>query len=163
VVPAIYSPKQPGAPVVDIPRGVPAAVATLLKSDLLFWLVNKIAPRVLIGTILATPPERFDEASEGERTRVRSMLAHILPVSARRLGLINDAMVISALGRFDLERITAPSLLITAEDDRYGTYAASRYTADSIEGARLLAFPEGGHAWIGHHAEVLEAIRTFLD
>ncbi len=162
LVPALYTPKDPGAPVLDIPPGVPTVVGTLLQSDLLYWTLSKVAPRLLIGTILGTPPEQFDQAEHAEQARVRTMISHILPVSARRNGLMNDARVITNMPRYELERVNTPTLALSVADDRYGTYAAAKYTADHIAGARFVGYPAGGHIWIGHHAEALTAIGDFL-
>jgi pimeloyl-ACP methyl ester carboxylesterase len=162
LVPALFAPKPRGAPVLDVPAGVPVVAGSVLSSDLLYWLAYKTMPQLLVGTILATPPGRFAEASSEERARVDTVLRYILPVSARRLGLANDAAVISHLGRFDLERVRTPTLLVSVEDDRYGTFAAARYTAENIPGARFLGYAAGGHLRIGHHAEVTHALDAFL-
>jgi pimeloyl-ACP methyl ester carboxylesterase len=83
-------------------------------------------------------------------------------VSARRLGLVNDARVTSALPRYDLERIRAPTLAISVADDRFGTYDAARYTAEHIRGARFVGYPTGGHVWIGRHKDMLGEIAALL-
>lgn len=90
------------------------------------------------------------------------MMEHILPVSPRRAGLLNDAEVISTLPRYALEQISAPTLIISLEDDLFGTYDAARYTAEQIPDARFIGYSRGGHLWVGHHAEVMSDIRAFL-
>jgi pimeloyl-ACP methyl ester carboxylesterase len=90
------------------------------------------------------------------------MLMNILPVSKRRMGLSNDGAVVSRLRRFDLERIEAPTLLISLEDDRYGTFPGAKYTAGQIRDARFIGFPTGGHLWLGHNEEVSTIVRDFL-
>jgi len=61
-----------------------------------------------------------------------------------------------------LESIRLPALVISARDDRYGTYASAQYTAGRITGARFIGFDEGGHTWVGHDDEVLAAIVGLL-
>jgi pimeloyl-ACP methyl ester carboxylesterase len=90
------------------------------------------------------------------------MLMSILPVSRRRAGLFNDGAVVSRLRRFDLETIEAPALLISVEDDRYGTFPGAQYTAGQIQKARFIGFPTGGHLWLGHNEEVSTTVRDFL-
>ena len=90
------------------------------------------------------------------------MLDGILPVSLRRPGLLNDAAVTSTLPRYELERIAAPTLAISLEDDRFGTYDSARYTAAHIPGARFVGYPSGGHVWVGHQADVESAIAGLL-
>jgi pimeloyl-ACP methyl ester carboxylesterase len=90
------------------------------------------------------------------------MLRQILPVSTRRAGLLNDAAVTSAIPRYDLERITVPTLAISMADDLFGTFDGARYTAEQVPGARFKGFPSGGHVWVGHHEEIVAEIGAFL-
>ena len=75
----------------------PAATAflfdTALRSDFLLWAAIPLARKTLTRAILATPPQVVREASVEEQTRANETLRHILPVSARRKGLLNDANV----------------------------------------------------------------------
>jgi 2-hydroxy-6-oxonona-2,4-dienedioate hydrolase len=87
---------------------------------------------------------------------------NILPVSRRRAGLFHDGAVVSRPRRFDLKRIEAPTLLISVEDDRYGTFPGAQYTARQIKNARFIGFPTGGHLWLGHNEEVSITVREFL-
>jgi pimeloyl-ACP methyl ester carboxylesterase len=45
------------------------------------------------------------------------------------LGLLNEAAIVTALPRYELERIATPTLIISARDDLYNTFAGSRYSA----------------------------------
>jgi len=55
-----------------------------------------------------------------------------------------------------------PTLLISAEDDLYGTFAGARYAAEHIPGARFLGFPTGGHLMLGHGNDVAAQMADFL-
>ena len=101
-------------------------------------------------------------ASADEQKRARLMLDRILPVSPRRLGLLNDSAVTTSLPRYELELVKVPTLTISMKDDLFGTYDGARYTAEHIPGARFLGYESGGHVWIGHHAEILSQIEDFL-
>ena len=83
-------------------------------------------------------------------------------MSRRRVGLLNDAAVVSSLPRYELEKITAPTLAISAADDLYGTYPGARYTAEHVPGARFIGYPSGGHMLVGHDAETSAQIAAFL-
>jgi pimeloyl-ACP methyl ester carboxylesterase len=133
-----------------------------MRSDFLFWAATRYARRTVIRFILATPPEIVEKASASEQQRVQRTLQHILPVSPRRTGLLNDGSVTTTLPRYDLEHIAAPTLLISCKDDRFGTYDAAAYMAAHIPGARFLGYPSGGHLWVGHADEVAAAISGFL-
>jgi pimeloyl-ACP methyl ester carboxylesterase len=162
LVPAVHVPRPDGAPPVTVPRGTEFLVDMGLRSDFLFWTATRLARRTVIRALLATPPDVVENASAGEQTRAQQMMDRILPVSERRLGLINDAAVIPALQRYELERITAPTLAISVADDLFGTYDSARYTAGQIRGARFVGYPSGGHLWIGRQQDVLNEIARFL-
>jgi pimeloyl-ACP methyl ester carboxylesterase len=162
LVPAAYVPRPGGAPPMKTPAGLTFLFDTALKWDLLFWAAPRLARKMVIRTILATPPEIVANASAAERARVARMLDLILPVSPRRLGLLNDSAVTSALPRYDLEKIGAPTLILSAADDLYGTFDGARYSAEHIPGARFIGYANGGHLWVGHNREVESEIVTFL-
>jgi pimeloyl-ACP methyl ester carboxylesterase len=135
---------------------------TTLKSDFLFWAASKLAPDVLMKTILATPVDVFKKASKDEQERAVEVMQHILPISPREQGLRNEMKVASALPRYELERISVPTLVIAAEDDLYGTYKSGLYTAQQIPGARFVGYPTGGHLLLGHRKDVLSDLNRFL-
>ena len=116
----------------------------------------------VIKVVLATPPELLEGASPQERARVDAMLANILPVSLRVEGLRSDTAAGKRLSPSPLESIHMPTLVISARDDRYGTYASAQYTADRIAGAKFIGFDEGGHTWVGLDDEVRAAIALLL-
>ena len=113
----------------------------------------------VIKVVLATPPELLTSASSPERARVNAMLDNILPVSARAEGLRSD----TAVGKHPpLESIRAPTLVIGAREDRYGTYRSAQYTASWIAGAKFIGFDAGGHTWVGHDGELRAEIAKLL-
>jgi pimeloyl-ACP methyl ester carboxylesterase len=160
VVPATYVPDRPSAR--PWSPGQQHVVEAALGSDFLFWAAISAMPEMMIGSVLATDPALLAAASADERSRVQAILDAILPVSERAQGLLNDMRLAGDPQPMPLERITAPTLAISVEDDRYLTADAARHIAASVPGARLLLYPTGGHVWIGHNAEMFTAIRGFL-
>lgn len=136
---------------------------TAQRSDFLFWAVSKVARRAVIRAILGTPPDLMASASPEDQTRIRAFLDQILPVSARRAGLLNDARVVSSLPRYELERIDSPTLAISTADDGYRTCDGARYTAEHVPHARFVAYPTGGHMLIGRNAVASTEIIRFLN
>lgn len=163
VVPAAYTPRPENAPPVTPARGTEFLFATALRSDFLFWSVMHASPNIMVRGILATPPKDLETVTPAERARVRAMMQDILPVTARREGLLNDAAVVKSLTRYDLERITAPTLCISVADDQFGTFAAARYTAENVPGARFKGYSKGGHIFAGHQDDLIQEIAAFLD
>lgn len=162
LVPATYVPRPGGAPSVTSSRSTEFLIDLGLRSDFLFWAASRLASQSVIRAVLATPPAVVEGASPEEQARVQLMMDHILPISQRRLGLLNEAAVIPSIQRYALERINAPTLTISVADDLFGTYEAARYTAGQIRGARFVGYPRGGHLWIGHQQDVLNEIALLL-
>lgn len=162
LVPAAYVPRTGGAPSMQTPAWTEFLFNTALKSDFLFWAAQLLARSTVTRAILATPPAVVENASTDERARVSDVLQHILPVSPRRLGLLNDAAVTSSLQRYELERIVAPTLVISVADDLFGTFDGARYTAEHVPHARFIGYPSGGHLWVGHQKDVVSEIVAFL-
>jgi pimeloyl-ACP methyl ester carboxylesterase len=160
LVPLAYAPRE-GRPPLPSPAAL-AVYAGALRRDWLYWLLLKAAPGLLQKTILATPPRLIAQADAGEQRRAQALLENILPVSARQDGLRNDAAIGTHIERFALERIGVRTLLISLRDDLYGTFDNARYSAEHIPGARFVSYPSGGHAWIGHHGDVMREILAFL-
>lgn len=162
LVPASYVPRPGNAPPLHTPTGTRFLFDTALRSDLLFWAASEFAPETVIRAVLATPPSVVKNAVADEQARVQRIMEHILPVSLRRPGLLNDASVTTSLPRYELEKITAPTLVISVADDLFGTFDGARYTATHIPHARFIGYPSGGHVWVGHHNEVTSEIAVFL-
>jgi 2-hydroxy-6-oxonona-2,4-dienedioate hydrolase len=161
VVPVAYVPVLTGRPPAQ-PFATQFLFDTALRSDLLFWLGTKLAPNTMMRAILATPPEVMNSAPIDERARAQQILHNILPVSERRQGLLNDAAVVSSLPRYELERITTPTLVISVADDLFGTFEKARYTAQHIPGARFVGYETGGHVWVDHQKEVVSEIAALI-
>jgi 2-hydroxy-6-oxonona-2,4-dienedioate hydrolase len=121
-----------------------------------------VARDAVIKTVLATPPDQVASASRQEQARVNAMLDHILPVSARAAGPRSDSVLGRSLERCALQKIRAPTLIISARDDGYGTYASARYTTSQIARARFIGFEHGGHTFVGHDDEVRAEILKLL-
>ena len=100
---------------------------------------------------------------EPEQRRIYQILDAVLPVSLRAKGLLNEGAVVGALRPLPLERIAAPTLIASVENDGYQTFAGARYTADRIPGARFIGYPRGGHLLVGHDGEFLAEVVKFLD
>ena len=162
LVPLAYKPPTQANSAPPMPAWVENTMVRLIGSDFLFWAALHVARDQVIKVVLATPPELLTIASARERARVNAMLENILPVSARAEGLRSDTAASKHLTPSPLESIHLPTLVISARDDRYGTYASAQYTAGLIAGAKFIGFDAGGHTWVGHDDEVMAAIVKLL-
>jgi 2-hydroxy-6-oxonona-2,4-dienedioate hydrolase len=162
LVPLTYKPPTQADSAAPMPAWVENTTMRLLGSDFLFWVATHVAREQVIKVVLATPPELLAAASPPERARVNAMITNILPVSARAAGLRSDTAVGKHLAPAALETLRVPTLIVSARDDRYGTYASAAYTASRIAGAKFLGFDQGGHTWVGHDDEVMSEIARLV-
>ncbi len=138
------------------------AVRALLNSDFLYWSALNAAPEKLVGTLLATDPALLATVSRAERARAFAILSDIMPIGARAKGMLNDAHQAGNPAKMDFSQLEMPVLLISAEDDRFGTADTARKIAGVVPQAELAILPDGGHIWLGHDEEVALRIHRFL-
>ena len=138
------------------------AVRSLLNSDFIYWSALELAPERLIGTLLATDPRLLLKVSLSERARAFAILSEIMPIHARAKGMMNDARQAGHPSKMDFSHLNMPVLLISAEDDRFGTAATARKIAAIVPHAQLTILPDGGHIWLGHDDEVAQRIHAFV-
>ncbi len=162
LVPLTYKPPTQADSAPPMPAWVEATMMRLIGSDFLFWAALHVARDQVIKVVLATSPQLLATASPQERARVGAILDNILPVSARAEGLLSDTAVGKHLAPTLLEAVDVPTLIVSARDDRYGTYASAQYTANGIAGAKFIGFDEGGHTRVGHNDEVMAAVVKLL-
>lgn len=156
VVPIAYKPGAVADSAPPLSDDKDALLLRLLGSDFLFWAGLNVARGQLIRHVMATPPEQVAAASDQERARVNDLAERILPVSSRAAGLRDDTRLGKRLGPYALETIRVPTLVVSARDDGFGTYAAAQYTASRIPGAKFIGLDDGGHLLVGHD----EAVQT---
>jgi 2-hydroxy-6-oxonona-2,4-dienedioate hydrolase len=161
-VPIAYKPPTQADSAPPMPAWFDSLVTRVSGSDFLAWAALHMAPNQAIKFVLATPPELVMKASTQEQARVNGMLHNILPVSARVRGLQSDTVVGKHLGPSPLASVRAPTLIFSARDDRYGTYASAQYTASQISGTRFIGFDEGGHALVGHYDQVMAEVGALV-
>jgi 2-hydroxy-6-oxonona-2,4-dienedioate hydrolase len=58
--------------------------------------------------------------------------------------------------------IAAPTLILSCEDDLFGTAETARLLAGRIPDARLVVYPEGGHIWLGQDADLTGEITRLI-
>ncbi len=160
IVPATFVPGRAATPAPA--RWAAQVIETLLSSDLAFWSGITLAPDLAVKALLATDPAVVAQASAEEQARVHRILWHILPISLRAAGLINDAQLARHPAPVDLARIAAPTLAVSLQDDLFGTHLAAQHIAATVPGARLLSYATGGHIWAGHDADLFAQVDAFL-
>jgi pimeloyl-ACP methyl ester carboxylesterase len=162
VVPIAYKPGDVADSAPPLSDSKDSMLLRLLGSDFLFWSALNLARDQLFRHVLATPPEQVAAASAAERARVNDLADRILPVSSRAAGLIDDTRLGKRLGPSALASIGVPTLVVSARDDGFGTYAAAQYTARQIPGATFIGFDDGGHLLVGHDDALQRAVTAHV-
>jgi pimeloyl-ACP methyl ester carboxylesterase len=158
VVPGLYSPTSPVS--IEASRGSRFAFWVVnVGGDFAWWATEKIAPSMLIR-FLGVRPALVAAAPRAERDRVMSIIKSVEPLSLRFPGINVDST--PELRKLPLEKITAPTMIISARDDLFNTLPAAEFAAGKIPGAKLVVYDTGGHLLVGHEQEVRTAVRTFL-
>ena len=137
-------------------------VETLSGSDFFYWAALNTIPDQLVSTLLATDPELLLTVAPGEKRRAYRILEELMPISGRSRGMLNDAELAGRPSRVDFSRITIPTLIISVEDDRFGTAATARHIAGRFSDAKLIIYATGGHIWLDHDGAVADEVESFV-
>jgi 2-hydroxy-6-oxonona-2,4-dienedioate hydrolase len=158
IVPASFEPTSPVA--IEESRGSRLAFWLVnAGADFAWWTLEVIAPSVLVRFI-GVPPTVVSAAPEAEQVRVHRIVRSIQPLSQRVRGINLDSVPDTKPPQ--LERITAPTLIVSAKDDLFNTLPAARFAASRIPNARLKVFETGGHLLVGHQDDVVAEVAGFL-
>jgi pimeloyl-ACP methyl ester carboxylesterase len=125
------------------------------------WTIMRLAPRIM-HLLVAVPSSLIPSLPRDEKAMLDEAIRMILPVSARRLGVLNEAKTQGSRRQYPLDRVSTPTLLISAADDLYKTLPVARHAASLIPHARLIDFATGGHLLLGRANEVWPAVAAFL-
>lgn len=139
------------------------AVEHVLNSDAWFWGFATLAPETLLRTLLATDPALLDRISPQERRRADLIREGLMPISRKTDGLRNDGFWAGTPTLTPFASIAVPTLILSCEDDLFGTANTARLLADRIPGARLVVYPDGGRIWLGHDADLTREISAFIN
>lgn len=162
MVPAAYAPTRVPNTNAAIGPFAEAVFKAVLQSDFIYWFAATYMPDTVTRLILATDPALVHAASPAEQARVAAVREEILPISRRAEGLILDGKTAGAPVPYDLAAIACPVLTVSTEDDFYATRDPAVFIAETVRDGRSVIYPDGGHLWVGHDAEVWKAIEDFL-
>ena len=144
----------------DLP--LPAwAYQLLFGSNFPFWVIQKLAPGSL-DSLFDVKPGMRAALTPGEEAFVADLLGAFQPVTGRVAGLANEGAAIDPGATYPLDRITAPTLVVHAEDDGINPFPIGEFTAEHVPGAEFMPLTTGGHILLGHHDEVRARVNAFL-
>ena len=158
MVPGTYSPTSPVS--IESSRGSQFTFWLVNHgADFIWWAMEKVAPSVLIRFV-GVLPELVFASSKTEQTRVMDIVRSIEPLSLRFAGINIDST--PKLSPLPLDKVTAPTLIISARDDLFNTMPAAEFAAAKIPRAKLVVYDTGGHLMVGRQQQVGAVIRNFL-
>jgi len=139
---------------------LPELPLRLLYTDRVFWALKQFAPE-LLGRICGTPKGFC--ASPAEQQALEWIMEGLFPIGPRARGAVFDTLVLEpAVDSFPLEQLSAPTLMIHADDDALARYATAPPAAARIPGARLVTIERGGHLYLGAEARVRREVAGFI-
>ncbi|MBB4371156.1 pimeloyl-ACP methyl ester carboxylesterase [Bradyrhizobium sp. cir1] len=158
ISPGTYSPTSPVS--IDVARGSKFTFWLVNRgADFVWWLIERLAPSVLIRFV-GVRPDLVAASSKADQDRVMSIIRSIEPLSLRFPGINVDS--VAQLKEQALDRILAPTLIISARDDGFNTLPAAQFAAAGIGDAKLVIYDTGGHLLVGHQDAVRAEVRLFL-
>lgn len=137
-------------------------VDALFKFNAPIWAAQQLAPRTMLKWV-AVPDSLVPSLAPADSAELRVAIELLFPVSMRHDGMLYDARSQAGeFGLFPIDRITVPTLWISAADDLYGTLRVAEHAARTIPGARLLAYESGGHLLLGRGGDYWPRVDRFL-
>jgi 2-hydroxy-6-oxonona-2,4-dienedioate hydrolase len=140
-----------------------AVFERIFRSDYLYWAVSEAARPFLLA-MLGVPAEVQQGATADGQRLITATIDGMNPISLRRNGIYHDRATLSVLPDdiFNLERITAPTLVVHAKDDRLQEYGQGHHTATRVPGAHLVSYERGGHLLSLQIDDVRERVAAFI-
>jgi pimeloyl-ACP methyl ester carboxylesterase len=146
---------------ITTPQAFAPVFRLVCSADWAFWLLKRLMPRAY-ARMIGIPKGYPRSAAEAEAVAAGGNL--FFPFKPRRDGAVFDGFVSNLVAdRFLLEELTVSTLVINARDDT--SFAPYRYAVEAaarIPGAKLVSIEGGGHWFMGHDADVREAIGAFV-
>jgi len=157
-VPAAWSPQAASEGAAEI--GANNFVGnSIMRSDFMMWVFTKLAYGQIL-TFFGVPENLQQSMTPQEKEDAKTLVDAILPISQRNEGLRQEAINMENRQRSALESISAPTIIIDAKD--VVTFPGSKYRAEHIPNAKLVAYETGRHLLIGHGDEAKAAVSDFI-
>ena len=84
------------------------------------WLLMKLAPKFMY-TLVAVPASLVPTLAPEDKAELNYVIKSMLPVSPRRLGVLNEGNTQGTQIQYPLDKVTTATLFISAADDLYKT------------------------------------------
>lgn len=152
----LMAPAAPGPGPMAPPKPLMRA---LFQTDAFIWFLATLFPSSLpIGV------PRDLELTPEDRGEISRVMETMLPATSRRDGFLFDMFISTpALNwGFPFDKISVPTLVVTAADDPLALPDNARRLAAAIPNARLVEVERGGHLLLGQGEVVGDLVRRFI-
>jgi pimeloyl-ACP methyl ester carboxylesterase len=140
-----------------------AVFESIFRSDYLYWAVSAAARPFLLAMLGVSAEVQNLAAGTGQRL-ITAATDGMNPISLRRNGIYHDRATLSVLPdeAFQLEQITAPTLVVHARDDGLQPYGHGQNTATRVPSAQLVSYERGGHLLSLQIDDAREKVTAFV-
>ncbi len=132
----------------------------VIGNDFSYWLLSKFVWRSM-GSLFGMEAQVQASLKADELQTMRDILQLMSPLSERLDGVANDQAQ-NMPRDYPLGEITAPTLVLHAEDDTLILPEHALHSADNIGNAKLAMVPHGGHFLLGQHDRLRSMLRSWL-
>lgn len=131
------------------------ALTAIFQRDFRYWAFTKVF-RGWFLELMGVTGDVAGELTTEQRTLANEVIDAMNPVSRRAAGVRFDNA--AAMPNERIAAITAPTLVLHAEDDTLQRYRNAEFAASTIPGARLVSFPRGGHLLLAVERPTLQRL-----
>ncbi len=136
------------------------AMHLIQKSDFIYWVFGKFFQSQLLE-LVGILRGIYKGFTPKEKELAQEMLDVMHPLNPRRRGTIH-MFEIKLLDSVSMSKISAPTLILHAKDDKLMDYKHTEFAHRNIKQSKLISFETGGHALLTRFKEVRKHVRTFL-
>jgi pimeloyl-ACP methyl ester carboxylesterase len=153
---AVSEAKAPG----DKPSFYVKIIHLVQQSDYAYWVFTKFMQSTILS-FMGIPPEVYRNFTPTQREMAQEMLDIMHPMTLRYKGTVNDGEMIQR-EEVSTNNLSAPTLIIHAEDDALVSYHHAEDAHKKIKQSRLILLSTGGHAMLSQMDEVRKYAKEFL-
>jgi pimeloyl-ACP methyl ester carboxylesterase len=130
-----------------------------INRQFVMWALRTFAPSTTARLVAAVPREFA--MSDDDVGYVTEFIDSLFPMSPE--GYNFDLFVSNAdVTNYNLEAISAPTLIAHTKDDQLASHAASQRAAERIPDARFVSLESGGHLMLGQQKNGRDALADFF-
>jgi pimeloyl-ACP methyl ester carboxylesterase len=153
---AVSEAEAPG----DKPSFYVKIIHLIQQSDYAYWVFTEFMQSTILS-LMGFPPEVYQNFTPAQKEMAQEMLDIMHPMTPRYKGTINDGEMIQR-EEVSTKYLSAPTLIIHAEDDALVSYHHAEDAHKRIKQSRLILLNTGGHALLSQMDEVRQYVKEFL-